>query len=65
MGMVAKGVVAMARRWVRLLSDCQQGQTFFEYAITVFFIVIACIALLSALGVRLTGPLTTAGGAMQ
>ncbi len=65
MGMVARGVVDMARRWLRLLSDSQQGQTLFEYAIAVFFVVIACIALLSAVGVRLGGPFATAGGALQ
>ncbi|MDZ7380038.1 MAG: hypothetical protein ONB06_11925 [candidate division KSB1 bacterium] len=65
MGRVATGVVAVVRRWVRLISDCQQGQTLFEYAITVFFVVIACVALLSALGVRVSLPLTTAGGALQ
>lgn len=65
MGRVARSVVVTAQRWVRLLSDRQEGQTLFEYAITVFFVVIACIALLSALGVRLGGPFTTAAGALQ
>ncbi|MDH7558991.1 MAG: Flp family type IVb pilin [bacterium] len=53
-----------ARHWVRLLVDRQEGQTLFEYAITVFFVVIACIALLSALGVNVSGLFNNASNAL-
>lgn len=58
------GVVDKARPWARLLVDCQEGQTLLEYAITVFFVVIACIALLSALGVNVAGLFNNAGNAV-
>ncbi|MCR4437801.1 MAG: hypothetical protein NUW13_02000 [candidate division KSB1 bacterium] len=58
------GVVDKARHWVRLLVDRQEGQTLFEYAITVFFVVIACIALLSALGVNVSGLFNNASNAL-
>ncbi len=53
-----------ARRWARQLVDRQDGQTLFEYAITVFFIVIACMALLSALGVNMTVIFNNSGTAI-
>lgn len=53
-----------AHSWARQLVDRQDGQTLFEYAITIFFIVIASIALLSALGVNITGLFNNAGTAI-
>jgi Flp pilus assembly pilin Flp len=58
------GVKVKARHWARQLVGRQEGQTLFEYAITIFFVVIACVALLSALGVNLTGLFTNAGAAL-
>jgi len=63
-GEEAGGVKVKARHWARQLVDRQEGQTLFEYAITIFFVVIACVALLSALGVNLTGLFTNAGAAL-
>ncbi|MBC7186086.1 MAG: Flp family type IVb pilin [Calditrichaeota bacterium] len=57
-------MVEKARHWTRLLVDRQEGQTLFEYAITVFFVVVACIALLSALGVNVAGLFNNAGNAV-